>query len=86
MHSTDARVGAGVGGGSYGMVPFVRSALDRNEWSVSRAGCFTHGTYGVGGGGMGPRAVLGLLERRKMPRQIGESIPRSSSAWYRNMK
>jgi len=50
VHSTDARVAVGVGGGSYGMVPFVRSALDRNEWSVSRAGCFTHGTYGVGGG------------------------------------
>jgi len=67
------------------MVPFVRSALDRNEWSVSRAGCFTHGTYGVGDW-MGPRALLGLLEWRKMPRHIRESIPRSSSAWYRNMK
>ena len=71
--------------GSWCMAPFVSSALDADEWSASRAGCFTHSTYGVGGW-VGPWAVLGLLEGRKMSHHIRESIPRSSSAWYRNME
>lgn len=43
VHSIDAKGGGwGLVYGSFHYVGF------RNEWSVSRAGCFTHGTYGVG--------------------------------------
>jgi hypothetical protein len=49
--------------------PFLTSALDGVEWSASRPGGFTPGEIGPGtywiGGWVGPRAGLGVVEKRK---------------------
>jgi hypothetical protein len=49
--------------------PFLTSALDGDEWSASRPGCYTPGevapnTHWIGGW-VGPRAGLNAVEKRK---------------------
>jgi hypothetical protein len=53
---------------------FFISALDGGEWSASRPGSFNHretalGTHWIGGW-VGPRAVLDVVVKRKIPRDI----------------
>jgi hypothetical protein len=59
----------------------LTSALDGGEWSASRASCFTPrekapGTHWIGGW-VGPRAVLDLVVKRKIPSPHCESNPRT---------
>jgi hypothetical protein len=58
-------------------------ALDGGEWSASRPGRFNPserapGTHWIGGW-VGPRAVLDVVVKRKIPSPCRESNPRSSS-------
>ena len=46
------------------MAPFVSSELDGDEYSASRAGCLTHGTYGLGGLD-GPKSYAGPFGKEK---------------------
>jgi hypothetical protein len=59
----------------------LTSALDGGEWSASRPGHFTPrerapGTHWIGGW-VGPRAVLDVVVKRKIPSPSRESIPRT---------
>jgi hypothetical protein len=59
----------------------LTSALDGGEWSVSRPDCFTPmerppGTHWIGGW-VGPRAVLDVVVKRKIPSPRRESKPRT---------
>jgi hypothetical protein len=69
--------------------PFLSSALDKDELSASRSGCFTSmeraaGTYSIGGW-VGPRAGLDSVEKRKIlhcgnrTRTVQPSLPCSGS-------
>jgi hypothetical protein len=62
------------------------SALDGGEWSASRPGRFTPReraprTHFIGGW-VGPRTVLGVVVRRKIPSPRRESNPRTSIVFY----
>jgi hypothetical protein len=78
-----------VGGGGKAP-PFLTSALDGGEWSVSRRGRFTSrervpGTHWRGGW-MGPRAGLYVVEKRKISctrRESNPSRPARSQSLYR---
>jgi hypothetical protein len=59
----------------------MTSALDGDEWSALRPGCFTPrerapGTHGIGGW-VSPRAVLDAVAKRKVPSPRRESNPRT---------
>jgi hypothetical protein len=58
----------------------LTSALDGDEWPVSRPGRFTPMESAPGtnwmGGWVGPRAVLGAIVKRKIPSPRWESNPR----------
>jgi hypothetical protein len=59
----------------------LTSALDGDEWSASRPGCFTPRervpvTHWIGGW-VGPRAVLDAVVKRKIPSRRRESNPRT---------
>jgi hypothetical protein len=59
----------------------LTSALDGGEWSASRPGRFTSkerdpGTHWIGGW-VGPRAVLDVVVKRKIPSSRRESKPRT---------
>jgi hypothetical protein len=69
--------------GSGGIAPriLLTSALDRGEWSASRPCRFTPregapGTHWIGGW-VGPRAVLDVVVKRKIPNPRWESNPRT---------
>jgi hypothetical protein len=60
---------------------FLTSALDGDEWSASPPGRFTpreraRGTHWIGGW-VGPRAVLDVVVKRKIPSLRRESNPRT---------
>jgi hypothetical protein len=65
----------------YSSTHSLTSALDGGEWSASRPGRFTPrkrapGTHWIGGW-VGPRAVLDVVVKRKIPSHRRESNPRT---------
>jgi hypothetical protein len=65
----------------HAMKTFLSSVLDGGDWSASRPGRFTSserapGTHWIGGW-MGPRTVLDVVVKRKIPSPRRESNPRT---------
>jgi hypothetical protein len=61
--------------------PLLNSALDRGEWSVPRSGCFTVGYTAPGTNGIGPRADLDVVWKRRITCPFRESKPYSLSVY-----
>jgi hypothetical protein len=65
----------------YNSIHSLTSALDGGEWSASRPSHFTlregvPGTHWIGGW-VGPRAILDVVVKRKIPSLSQESNPRT---------
>jgi hypothetical protein len=65
----------------YSSTHSLTSALDGDEWSASRPGCFTPrerapGTHWIGGW-VDPRAFLNAVVKRKIPSPRREANPRT---------
>jgi hypothetical protein len=67
--------------GKYSSTHSLTSALDGGEWSASHPSCFiprerAPGTHWIGGW-VGPRAILDMVVKRKIPSLHQKSNPRT---------
>jgi hypothetical protein len=70
-----------IGGVEVQLHAFLTSALDGGEWSASHPGCFTPGERAPGthciGGGVGSRAILDMVVKKKIPSPHQKLNPRT---------